>query len=90
MNKTRRKNLQKLLDQIQPLEAVIEEMKYNVEALRDEEQEYLDAMPSGIGESERGEIANAAIEALEEAMNLMQQVQEDVAAAAEKVEEAMA
>lgn len=39
MNKTRRKTLQKLLDQIQPLEAVIEELKYDIERLKEEEQE---------------------------------------------------
>lgn len=90
MNKARRKSLQKLLDQIQPLEAVIEELKYDIEGLKDEEQEYLDAMPCSIGESARGEAANAAIEALEGAIELLQQVQSDVVEAAEKVEEAMA
>ncbi|MGO8332109.1 hypothetical protein ACC778_08285 [Rhizobium ruizarguesonis] len=90
MNKVRRKSLQKLLDQMLPMEAVIEELKYDIEALRDEEQEYLDAMPSSIGESPRGEAACAAIEALEEAMGLLQEMQSDVAEAAGKVEEAMA
>ncbi|MBB3743511.1 prefoldin subunit 5 [Rhizobium sp. BK591] len=90
VNKARRKSLQKLLDQIQPIEAVIEELKYDIEALKDEEEEYLAAMPSSIGESARGEAANVAIEALEDAIGLLEEIQADVVEAAQKVEEAMA
>ncbi len=90
MNKARRKSLRKLLDQIRPIEAVIEELKYDIEVLRDEEEEYLAAMPSSIGESARGEAANAAIGALEDAIGLLEAIQSDVVEAVEKVEEAMA
>lgn len=90
MNQARRKSLRKLLDQIQPIEAVIEELKYDIEMLKDEEEEYLTAMPSSIGEGARGEAANAAIEALEDAIGLLGEIQADVAEAAEKVAEAMA
>ncbi|WP_198927601.1 hypothetical protein G6L26_008635 [Agrobacterium radiobacter] len=90
MNKARRKSLRKLLDQIRPIEAVIEELKYDIEVLRDEEDEYLAAMPSSIGESARGEAANAAIGALEDAIGLLEAIQSDVVEAVEKVEEAMA
>ncbi|MGO7727951.1 hypothetical protein [Rhizobium leguminosarum] len=90
MNQTRRKSLQKLLNQLQPLEPVVVELRYDIEALKEEEQEYRDAMPDGIGEGTRGEAADAAIEALEEAINLLEQVQSEIVDAAERIEEAMA
>ncbi len=90
MNQARRKNLRKLLDQLQPLEPVIEELRDDIRALQEEEQEYRDAMPDGIGESARGENADAAIEALEEVVSLLEEIQSEIAEAAEKIEEAMA
>ena len=89
MNQTRRKSLQKLLNQLQPLEPVIEELRYDIAALQGEEQEYRDAMPAGIGEGARGEAADAAIGALEEVITILEQVQSDVVEAASKLEEAM-
>lgn len=90
MNQARRKSLRKLLDQLQPLEPVIEELRDDVRALREEEQEYRDAMPDGIAEGLRGGNADAAIEALEEVVSLLEDIQSEIVEAAEKIEEAMA
>lgn len=71
------------------MEAVIEELKYDIKALKDEEEEYLAAMPFSIGESAPGMAANAAIGALEDAIGLLEEIQADVVEAAGKVEEAI-
>lgn len=90
MNQARRKSLQKLLNQLQPLESMIEELRDDISALQEEEQEYRDAMPDGIGEGVRGENADAAIEALEQAVFILEDIQSEIAESAQKIEEAMA
>jgi predicted nucleic acid-binding Zn-ribbon protein len=90
MNQNRRKHLKKLLDRIQPLEEVIEDLHQDVDCLKNEEEEYRESMPDGISDSARGEAADEAINALEEAMQILEQMQWDVVQAAERVEAAMA
>lgn len=68
----------------------MEELRCEIEALKDEEHEYRDAMPDGIAEGARGESADAAIEALDDAIDLIRQMQTEVVEAAERIEEAMA
>lgn len=90
MNHARRKGLEKLLHQLQPLESIKEDLRCEIEALKDEEQDYRDAMPNSFAEGARGEAADAAIEALDEAMSLLEQMQTEVVDAAERIEAAMA
>ena len=47
MNKQRRNRLQKVIDKL-------EDLKLEVEAIREEEQEAYDNMPEGLQEAERG------------------------------------
>ena len=62
MNKTRRKSLVEIASKL-------EDIKAEIEALRDEEQDYYDNMPENLQGSERGEIAESAVYAMECAMD---------------------
>jgi len=90
MNQNRRKHLRKLLDRLQPLQEVIEDLRQDIECLKDEEEEYREAMPDGISDSVRGEAADDAINALEEAMQILEEMQGETSQAAELLEAAMA
>jgi hypothetical protein len=49
--------------------ASLEEIKNNLDSMREEEEDKFDNMPEGIQESERGEDMQEAIENLEEAVS---------------------
>ena len=53
MNKIRRKQLQEIIDRI-------EDLKSDLEALKEEEEEYRDNMPENLQSSERYELADEA------------------------------
>lgn len=65
MNKERRKNI---LDALQILGGA----RAMIETARDEEQEYFDAMPEGLQNGAKGELAQSAISALEEAIEAIE------------------
>ena len=86
MNEARRKainlldkDIEKLADlhaamksAIQSYNEAREELKDEVESIRDEEQEYFDNMPEGLQGGEKGEKAQEAIDALERAITLVE------------------
>lgn len=74
MNKQRRKAVQTLAERL-------EELKADIEAVLDEEQECFDNMPEAFQEGERGGRAQEIIEALEEAINSMDEAMEQLEAA---------
>ena len=65
MNNERRKQIENIKGRIAALLSEAENIKTDVEAIRDDEQEYRDNMPESFGEGEKGEKADAAIAALE-------------------------
>lgn len=62
MNKARRKAIREAISQL-------EELKYKVEAIHDEEQESLDNIPESLQGTERYEESEAAVSSLDEAMS---------------------
>ena len=60
MNKERRKTLQEIID-------VLEEQKYGIESVCEEEQEAYDNLPESIQDSERGEAMSENIDSMESA-----------------------
>lgn len=66
MNKTRRKAIEALLDRL-------EELQSDLEAIYDEEYEYLDNIPENLQGSERYETAEAAVENLDNALSNIQE-----------------
>lgn len=57
----------------------IEDLAGDVEGIRDEEQEYYDNMPEGLQNSERGELATANVEQLEESYGKLEELRDLIA-----------
>lgn len=66
MNNARRKQIEDVKARIAALLSQAEDIKTDVEAIRDEEQDYRDNMPESFADGEKGEKADAAIEALDQ------------------------
>lgn len=75
MNKERRKSLREI-------QSKLESLGQDLEALKEEEEEYRDNMPENLQESERyqraDEVCNLLMEALENLDNAYQQIEEAV------------
>jgi hypothetical protein len=71
MNQTRRKQLSALLIEI-------DQLKEQLEGIRDEEQESFDNMPQGLQQSERGSNSEAAINLLEQAIDGLDNANESI------------
>lgn len=65
----------------------LDDLHGEVEALRDEEQEYLDNMPEGLQQGERGEAAQEAISNLENACDKIDEAKGAVEAVGTSLEE---
>jgi len=72
MNKARRKALSILSTEAAELVAKLTDIQSQLETLRDEEQEYFDAMPEAFQQGDKGQMAEAAITAMEEAMEVIE------------------
>jgi len=66
MNNQRRKQIESIKGRISALLSEAENIKTDVEAIRDDEQEYRDNMPESLADGEKGEKADTAIAALEQ------------------------
>ena len=71
MNKARRKTLSQLIDQIEQLEAALEE-------LTAEEQDALDNIPESLAESDRASRLQEAVDALESASASLEDAREAI------------
>lgn len=69
MNNERRKAIDEVIAKIEALRDMIGEIGADVETLREEEQEYFDNMPESFQSGEKGERAESAISALDDAAN---------------------
>jgi uncharacterized coiled-coil DUF342 family protein len=87
MNAERRKAIGKLVDQIDKLKGQIEDIHNEADNLLSEEQDYFDNMPESFKNSDRGETAQAAIDALSQAVEELGSV--DLDAAIDNLNEAM-
>jgi len=70
MNKERRKALAEIVAELQALPD-LSEIKDRLETLKDEEQEAFDNMSEGLQQSDRGQQMEAAVSAMEEAIELI-------------------
>lgn len=75
MNKDRRKQLEALRERIEALKASAEELKDELESgpLADE-QDAFDNMPGSLQDGEKGEKAQAALDAMQEAADALDEV----------------
>ena len=88
MNKERRKALSKLANELRSNLDDIEEIRSALETLRDEEQEYFDAMPESFQSGEKGAAAETAIGAIEEAIQYAEDAVNNLSEAASAAETA--
>ena len=65
MNKARRKALEEI-------NGKIEDLKSDLEGLRDEEQAYLDNMPESLQQGEKAEMAENAVGSMDEAIEALE------------------
>lgn len=77
MNKARRASLKLALSKIETLTAYIEEIKEDLQGVLDEEEEVYENLPESIQGSERGEQMQEYIEALEEAIDSLDEFDAD-------------
>lgn len=69
MNKSRRSRLDKILEQI-------DDLLYDINSIRDEEEEAYENLPESIQDSDRGQAMYDAIDNLEEAINSLEEVED--------------
>lgn len=77
MNKARRASLKLALTKIETLTACIEEIKEDLQNVLDEEEEAYENLPESIQGSERGEQMQEYIEALEAAIDSLDELDTD-------------
>jgi uncharacterized coiled-coil DUF342 family protein len=85
MNDTRRKSIDAILARIAELKGALDEAKTLADDIREEvsnvqgeEQDYLDAMPESLQGGEKGDKAQATIDALDEAISSLDTVSDDI------------
>lgn len=69
MNNNRRKELDKLSEKI-------EELKYQIDLIREDEEAYMDAIPENLQGSQRYETAEEAVDALNSAVDSFDEILE--------------
>ena len=67
MNANRRKLIADARGKLERLVTDLDNLKVEIESLKDEEGDYLDAMPEGLKNGDKGDSAQAAFDAMEEA-----------------------
>lgn len=78
MNKDRRKAIGAIAVQLDKLRSMIEDLKSDAESLRDEERDYFDNMPESLQQGDRGQAAEAAADALDEAVSELENIDSSI------------
>jgi len=89
MNNNRRKSITDLKSRIETLKSQIEEIKDELESIQDEEQEAYENMPESFQDGEKGEKAQACIDAISDAFYNIETVNDELADAIESLETAV-
>lgn len=61
MNKTRRKRIDEIILQAEALQLSVDELKEEIEAIKDEEEEYMDNIPEKPGSCLRNHVGNQSV-----------------------------
>lgn len=79
MNKTRRKELNKVIDELNTIKNKddLYSCINTLESLRDEEQDYYDNIPENLQYGQRAEASEYAIDSLDEDIDLLNEVYDD-------------
>ena len=76
MNNERRKALSKLSGEVRELAGKLEDLKSQLEELKGEEEEYRDNMPENLHGGDKYAVADAAVNALDSAIDGMPDLEE--------------
>ena len=71
MNKQRRKQIDAAKQRLAALIAEAEALRLDVEGIRDDEQDYRDAIPESLADSEKAQKADSAIEAFDQVIDAL-------------------
>jgi ABC-type transporter Mla subunit MlaD len=71
MNNDRRKAIRSIITRLQVAVSAIEDISSEMEDLKSEEQDYIDNLPDNLKDSERANIADAAVSAMDEAITML-------------------
>lgn len=77
MNKARRKDLARIVAELEQMEALRLRIKEELEAVMDAEQEALDNLPESLQASTSGEIMQECIDAMESALDDLEEIDVD-------------
>jgi hypothetical protein len=77
VNKDRRKALSDLVDRIGLMSGMRDDIVSELEALKDEEQEYFDNMPESLQGGDKGQLAEQSISSMDDAINELDGMQFD-------------
>lgn len=71
MNKARREAIRKVIDKV-------DEARWDLDVIRDEEQEAYDNMPESLQESERGETMTEGLEILDSIIDSLEEISDNL------------
>lgn len=77
MNKDRRKALSDLVDRIGLMSGMRDDIVSELEALKQEEQEYFDNMPESLQGDDKGRLVEQSISSMDDAINELESMQFD-------------
>lgn len=89
MNKTRRTALDKLASQLDELKGKVDDIRSQLEELKDEEQEYFDNMPESLQGGDKGSVAEAAVDALDSAVQSLETIDGEMTEAIDYINNSM-
>lgn len=90
MNKARRKAISDLIDRLDTLKGLADEIRSDLEAIKDEEREAFENLSESFQGSDRGQAMEAAADALEEAVGALDEIGGNVDQAVESLNTASA
>lgn len=88
MNRDRRKQIQEIIDLLAEID--LTDLLGDLEMIRDDEQEYLDYMPDSFKSGEKGELAEAVIGSLGDALTAVEDAMNGLTEAMNALEDAAA
>ena len=90
MNRARRKAIANLIDRLDTLKGVADEIRSDLETIKDEERDGFENLSEGFKEGDRGQAMEAAADALEEAVGAMDEIGDSIDQAVENLNTASA
>ena len=78
MNNTRRRKIKNIMDRMEELRQLLSDISSDLEEVKDEEEEARDNIPESLWETEKYQKADEAVDALENAMSYLEDMDSSV------------